>query len=471
MKKGLVIGIIVIFLALFVIQFVSASSFWDFWNKLTGRAVNETCTSNCTVAGKQCFGNHIKSCEDRFSTGCLNWWWETYCPHGCSDGECVSLCINNCSSSGQKQCFGNTVKTCVTGADGCLNWDSGFYCSNGCSDGACVPPFCPDPCSYSGQKQCEGNYIETCIMTSADCLNYYNSTYCPYGCSNGACLNATTSCTNNCSYVGQKQCFASNPYYAFAKTCVNTTGGCLNWDSGIYCGGSCLDGKCGCPGNCTVNGQKQCRGRGNDLLTCSDYFSNGCLNLWYTSNCPYGCSNGACLNSTTSGSSSSGSSGGGGGSSGGGGGSSSFNTTGTGSSSGGSSNATGTSSGSNATGDSSAGSSSGGGGGMIQSSFTNQISQENIVLYINPNITNYPAPNISVTQAISHSDFTEQQISSVSLNIESDKVVYLISGTKQGKLVAVVPVEVKIEQKIDAVSGETLSVRKSWWAFLTFGIH
>lgn len=107
-------------------------------------------------------------------------------------------------------------------------------------------------------------------------------------------------------------------------------------------------------------------------------------------------------------------------------------------------------------------------------SYLNQTYEKNnITFMINSEITDvasYSSPNISVEQAVFNSTFTEQQIINISLDVESGQLVYTLFGVKEGKLLAIIPVSVEIEQKINANSGNVLSVKRSWWAFLVSGI-
>jgi hypothetical protein len=50
--------------------------------------------------------------------------------------------------------------------------------------------------------------------------------------------------------------------------------------------------------------------------------------------------------------------------------------------------------------------------------------------------------------------------------VESEKLIYSISGEKRGNLIAIIPVSVKVEQKVDATYGNIISTKKPWWSFL-----
>jgi len=57
-------------------------------------------------------------------------------------------------------------------------------------------------------------------------------------------------------------------------------------------------------------------------------------------------------------------------------------------------------------------------------------------------------------------------IKSIELKEESEKAVYSVSGTKQAKVIAVFPVDMKIQTKVSAETGEIISMEKPWWSFL-----
>lgn len=55
---------------------------------------------------------------------------------------------------------------------------------------------CTNECSYTGQRSCSGNYIRLCGNYDTDsCLEWTYSTYCSAGCLNGYCNNQTTNVT------------------------------------------------------------------------------------------------------------------------------------------------------------------------------------------------------------------------------------------------------------------------------------
>ncbi len=58
-------------------------------------------------------------------------------------------------------------------------------------------------------------------------------------------------------------------------------------------------------------------------------------------------------------------------------------------------------------------------------------------------------------------------VSTIELKEESQRPIYSVKGTKQAKLLFVIPVSMKIETKVSAESGDVISVKKPWWSFLT----
>jgi len=59
-----------------------------------------------------------------------------------------------------------------------------------------------------------------------------------------------------------------------------------------------------------------------------------------------------------------------------------------------------------------------------------------------------------------------ESVKEVELTTESEKAVYSVTGTKKAKVIAVFPVEMKVEAKVSAETGEVISMEKPWWSFL-----
>lgn len=78
-------------------------------------------------------------------------------------------------------------------------------------------------------------------------------------------------------------------------------------------------------------------------------------------------------------------------------------------------------------------------------------------------------PIISEEDAKSKAVFFDS-ISSIELKKIEDKNVYFIRGEIKGKLLFIIPVTAQIESQVDSKTGEVLSTKKPWWAFLASGI-
>ena len=57
-------------------------------------------------------------------------------------------------------------------------------------------------------------------------------------------------------------------------------------------------------------------------------------------------------------------------------------------------------------------------------------------------------------------------IATTELKEESEKAIYSVSGTKSAKVIAIFPVEMNIQAKVSAETGEIISIEKPWWSFL-----
>ncbi len=57
-------------------------------------------------------------------------------------------------------------------------------------------------------------------------------------------------------------------------------------------------------------------------------------------------------------------------------------------------------------------------------------------------------------------------VNTIELKEESQQPIYSVKGTKQVKLLLVIPVSMQIETKVSAESGNVISVKKPWWSFL-----
>ena len=60
------------------------------------------------------------------------------------------------------------------------------------------------------------------------------------------------------------------------------------------------------------------------------------------------------------------------------------------------------------------------------------------------------------------------KITSTELKTENNNPIYEVKGEKEGKLLFVFPIKLKLSLKIDAKKGKVLKIKKPWWSFLVF---
>ena len=60
-----------------------------------------------------------------------------------------------------------------------------------------------------------------------------------------------------------------------------------------------------------------------------------------------------------------------------------------------------------------------------------------------------------------------EEVKDIELKEDEDKISYEISGTKQGKLLFFIPVQMHIKTSIDAETGKVGKIDNPWWSFLT----
>jgi hypothetical protein len=232
------------------------------------------------------------------------------CPIDCSEGQCTS---NNCTAGWK--CF-NSIEKAYQNSN--CDWSNNEYCPNGCTNGTCNSQTCTKgwKCYNSTKKGYQ----------DSDC-SWSDKTTCEYGCENGTCK------TNTCS-TGWK-CMDSETKAYQKSNC--------SWINDTYCKNGCLSGSCiadkvpgdsdycteeeqceAGEGNCTTGNQCQpglyCMpnvgtnyGYSSTTNVCEAkegvgewkcYNSNTAGFKFYSdsswsdlTNCPNGCTNGACVSS------------------------------------------------------------------------------------------------------------------------------------------------------------------------------
>ncbi|HLC89180.1 MAG TPA: PEGA domain-containing protein [Candidatus Nanoarchaeia archaeon] len=138
---------------------------------------------------------------------------------------------------------------------------------------------CTNNCSTLGQTTCSGNYVKTCgDYDGNSCLEWNTGTYCSNGCSAGACLAAPAANATNTT-----------------NTTTSTTI-CTDSDSGL---------NYNVKGTVTVSNGTTFSDFCSGVYNLKEYVCNGTEvnNDWSMYRCPsgYNCTNGACtVNATTS---------------------------------------------------------------------------------------------------------------------------------------------------------------------------
>jgi hypothetical protein len=165
---------------------------------------------------------------------------------------------------------------------------------------------CTNVCSYGGQKMCAGTYAGGYYQCSDynydSCLEWGSMKYCAGGqqCTGQGLCATSSGCTNECSYAGLKTCYGSSTY----KQCGQyDSDSCLEWSNYQYCPGgttcSAATGQCisqTCTNECSYSGAKQCSGS-YGYQTCGEYDSDGCVEWGGYTSCASGktCSSGSCI--------------------------------------------------------------------------------------------------------------------------------------------------------------------------------
>jgi len=75
-------------------------------------------------------------------------------------------------------------------------------------------------------------------------------------------------------------------------------------------------------------------------------------------------------------------------------------------------------------------------------------------------------PNEAQNAAVTSAGITS--VATTELKTEEQRPVYTVQGIREAKLLFFIPVSVQTTVKIDATSGEKVSIQKPWWSFLAF---
>jgi len=94
------------------------------------------------------------------------------------------------------------------------------------------------------------------------------------------------------------------------------------------------------------------------------------------------------------------------------------------------------------------------------------IKIENSKLYIETSV-GYQEIKISPKEASSKArEITT--LKKIEVKEESQKPIYSVKGTREAKLLFIIPVSMEIEIKVDVETGNVISINKPWWSFLAW---
>jgi cysteine-rich repeat protein len=185
MKRGVRIALVLSFILIVSISFVSAGFFSDFWERITGKPIATCGDGVCETALFETSATCPEDCGGMPEAVCGNGIAES--GEQCDDGNVINndSCTNNC-----------TIASC-TDSDGGSNYDIKGTASN--SLGTTRTDTCYT--SISGVlESCSGGM---CRLEEFICGNnnqvYVTMYTCLYGCSDGACVSEqeTPECTDS----------------------------------------------------------------------------------------------------------------------------------------------------------------------------------------------------------------------------------------------------------------------------------
>ncbi|MBN2724612.1 MAG: hypothetical protein JXR95_11125 [Deltaproteobacteria bacterium] len=152
-------------------------------NNSTNSTTNNTtnnCTDSCTSGFSRCQGDMFQIC-DLVGT-CYEWVNDTDCTSilgvceevvASQQAQCVVPCQDECTE-GYKRCSDNIIETCIMDTD-CTIWEetqncttSSMNCLEESNSAQCVTT-CVDECSSVGEVRCNENTAQSCVLTEG-CL-------------------------------------------------------------------------------------------------------------------------------------------------------------------------------------------------------------------------------------------------------------------------------------------------------------
>lgn len=246
-------------------------------------------------------------CEDQTATSCSD------SDNGLDYLHYGEVIVNPNNVVWADDCYGDDLQerycdAYQTAATKSINCVSQYGSSYQCKDGACVYGM---SCAVHDYTQCYSGHVyyydgcdrreeraDFCDPVSEVCVDTSSTT--------AECQAAAPTCTDDCSYSGQRQCNSDGERY---RTCgYYDSDTCLDWSSYSSCGtgydctgaGQCTAETPTCTNECTTSGAKKCVNGG--YQTCGQFDTDTCLEWSSTSTCPTGqtCTGaGVCTNTCT----------------------------------------------------------------------------------------------------------------------------------------------------------------------------
>ncbi len=103
-----------------------------------------------------------------------------------------------------------------------------------------------------------------------------------------------------------------------------------------------------------------------------------------------------------------------------------------------------------------------------QAEYSNEMVVENSRVFMKTSAGKKQV-NVLPEDAIKVSETPDKKsIKKIELREELQKPVYSVRGTKQSRLLFIVPVSIEVETTIDAETSDVISVNKPWWSFLAW---
>jgi len=105
---------------------------------------------------------------------------------------------------------------------------------------------------------------------------------------------------------------------------------------------------------------------------------------------------------------------------------------------------------------------------LASAAYSGELIIEDSKLFMKTSIGKSPI-NILPEDAVGISETPNiETVKKIELKEESQKPIYSIMGTKQTKILFIIPVSMEVETKINAETSDVISINRPWWSFLAF---